>query len=697
MDFSAEFLNHTLLASVFALVWFGLPGLAIMRVLGLAHANRLQNWFLAPALGLSVFGSYSFFIASLIGFHFHTLILSWLSVLIILQLWHSRIRPEHTVTWSFSTFNSLGLLIAAVLWSLLPTLLIYPFVHQDALFVSDKIFDHAKVAIVDAIVREGLPPLNPYYAPEGERILLLYYYLWHFLAAQLKLLLNISGWQAEVAMSGFTAFATLNTLVALAGFCSQKRRQVAAWFVIVLAFLGTPVDLLLTALGHEWQYWVGYPQVNGVSTHGLELLWIQATWVPQHVFAALAIVILIFLISQVLLRAQLQIPHAIVAGFTASTAFGASTWVGGIALAMALPALIISALSLRLSHKHYIATLYSALIAVVIAGIVSIPLFISQTSGPAETHSQLPFGLTIYPSTNLFAKDTYFGKLMHVILFWLQFLPLHLGIAYLAGMFTLLFRKTTCQEIKHFYALSLGAVFGFLLIVLFLKSTFWNNTFAWRVVLVPVMLFMVWGAVGIADFTDKLHLQKNTWRLQRFLHAGQPVIFALIIMGITVGLLATGRLYHLPATQVSAAELAVRQSFLKQHDAWAKVREFVKPNELVQVNPDGYSILTPWPATLPYALFADRSIAYANVEYASVFAYRYDPKQNQAAYQLMQNIFSTTPLPESLQKLRDVFKVKAILVDKFDPVWASDAIEKTGIYQIVYRNDDVRIYLSQSN
>lgn len=697
MDFSTEFLNRTLLASVFALLWFGLPGIATMRLLGLTdHTFRLQNGFIAPALGLTIFGSYSFLIASIIGFNLPTLISSWLSALIILYFWRIYRPASNKFTGSLPPLHSLGLLGAAILWALLPTLLIYPFVHQEALFVSDKIFDHAKVAIVDAIVREGLPPLNPYYAPDGERILLLYYYLWHFLAAQLKLLLNISGWQAEVVMTGFTAFATLSFLIALANFCSQKR-IIAAWLVILLAFLGTPVDLLLTALGHEWQHWIGYPLVNGAPTHTLELLWIQAAWVPQHLLSALAVVVLIFLISQVLLHAQIQTSHAIVAGFIASTAFGSSTWVGGIALSIALPALILAALSLHLPRQHYIAAVYSALLAIGIAGIVSIPLFISQMSGPAAPDSQLPFGLSVYPSTNLFAKDTTFGYTMHVLLFWLQFLPLNLGIAYLAGMFTLIFRKNTQREVRPFYALSFGAVLGFLLIVLFVKSTFWNNTFAWRAVLVPVMLLMVWAAVGIADFVDKATVQKNTWRLQRILHAGQPVIFALMIIWITIGLLATGRLYHLPNTHVSDTELAVHQGFLKQHAAWKKVREFVKPDELVQVNPDGYLTLTPWAATLPYALFADRSIAYANVEYATVFAYRYDPKQNQAAYELMKNIFSATPHLEAVRKLRDVFKVKAILVDKFDPVWSSDVIEKTGIYQIVHRDADIRIYLSHTD
>ena len=700
MEFSAEFLRHTLLASVVGFFWFGLPGLAVMRLLGLSrHTFDLHNWLVAPAIGLCSFGAFSLLITSVIGFNFTSLVMTWVGFLITIHLWQIRIIHElQPPNWSLSTATSLGLLITAALWAVMPTLNIYPFVYQDALFVGGQIFDHAKVAVVDAIVREGVLPLNPYYAPEGERILLLYYYSWHFLAAQLKLLLGISGWQAEVAMNGLTAFATLSFLIALAGLCNQRRTVTAAWLVVLLAFLGPPVDILITVFSKGLHHIIGYPQVNGQAVHGLEVLWVQATWVPQHVLSALAVVVVVFLISRILLSSRLQMPYAVVIGLMAATGFGASTWVGGIAMVVSLPALMIAGLSLSLPRQHYFSAMKTAIVAVLVAAFFSIPLLISQASGPSAMESKLPFGLGLYPSTNLFAKEPYFGYIMHIILFWLQFLPLMLGIGYIIGMMTLFLKKATTPETRHFHYLSLGAVLGFLLIVLFLQSIFWNNTFGWRTVLVPVMLLLVWGAVGLADFLDRECFQQTSWWLHKLLHRWQLGLLSLMMMGVMLGLISTARIYHLPDPVTyppHSEELSVRQSFLKQHEIWKKVREFVQPDELVQVNPDGYLSLTPWPATLPYALFADRSIAYANVEYSTVFAYRYDAEQNRATYHLMQNIFSDNPQLESLQKLRDVFKVKGILVDKFDPVWTTDKIEATGIYKIVYADEDFRIYVSQ--
>ena len=63
--------------------------------------------------------------------------------------------------------------------------------------LADPIFDHAKIAIIDAMMRQGLPPVDPVF---GERRAgrLAYYYLWHFSAAELALPLRVSGWEADI-------------------------------------------------------------------------------------------------------------------------------------------------------------------------------------------------------------------------------------------------------------------------------------------------------------------------------------------------------------------------------------------------------------------------------------------------------------------------------------------------------------------
>ncbi|MBE9563327.1 MAG: hypothetical protein IMF12_10755, partial [Proteobacteria bacterium] len=132
----------------------------------------------------------------------------------------------------------------------------------------------------------------PYYAPNGETIPLIYYYTWHFLASQIKLIANVTGWQAEVAFNWFTGFATISFLSALAIRITKK--AITGFLLLLFALAGPPADLLPMLLGPRWENLIGYPPV-----HGLEVLWMQMSWVPQHVFSALALVVLLFTVTQV--------------------------------------------------------------------------------------------------------------------------------------------------------------------------------------------------------------------------------------------------------------------------------------------------------------------------------------------------------------------------------------------------------------
>ena len=53
--------------------------------------------------------------------------------------------------------------LAAIL-AVVPAVAILPKFSGDAVYVADPIFDHAKIAIVDAMARLGLPPVNPVFS-----------------------------------------------------------------------------------------------------------------------------------------------------------------------------------------------------------------------------------------------------------------------------------------------------------------------------------------------------------------------------------------------------------------------------------------------------------------------------------------------------------------------------------------------------
>ena len=112
---------------------------------------------------------------------------------------------------------------AAGFVALLPAATILPKSSGDAVWLADATFDHAKIAIIDAMARLGLPPVNPVIGEAGAASGLAYYYLWHFSAAEIALVTSMSGWEADVGLTWFTAFASLSLMMGLAVWLEQTR------------------------------------------------------------------------------------------------------------------------------------------------------------------------------------------------------------------------------------------------------------------------------------------------------------------------------------------------------------------------------------------------------------------------------------------------------------------------------------------
>ena len=182
----------------------------------------------------------------------------------------SRAEPMLTVpSWAFA--------LAAIL-AVVPAVAILPKFSGDAAYVADPIFDHAKIAIVDAMARLGLPPINPVFSESGVPDRLPYYYLWHFSAAAVALTLGTSGWEADIGLTWFSAFASLALMMGLAVWLSQRSR--AATWVVVFAAAGS----LWSAL--DWAVRAGDLSPFLWPPVGMGGWLFQATWVPQHLMAA---------------------------------------------------------------------------------------------------------------------------------------------------------------------------------------------------------------------------------------------------------------------------------------------------------------------------------------------------------------------------------------------------------------------------
>ncbi|MDW7773265.1 MAG: hypothetical protein SCH71_10285 [Desulfobulbaceae bacterium] len=682
MDFETNFLIHSLWGAFFALFFFSLPGLWMTALLGFEARlyKNISGLFIAPALGLCTYGPFSLLITWLFGYSVFTVLSAWIIFLGLTAVIAVKF-PRHC-DGLFVLPGGAWLLAAAALWAVVPVVNIFPAVFQDGLFVNGHIFDHMKIALVDTIAREGMPPLNPFYAPAGERIPLIYYYTWHFLGSQIKLLAGVSGWQAEVALNWFTGFALMGFLAALA--VRLSGRLWAGFALLLLALAGPPARLLPHIMGQRWKNFVGPP-----PTHPVEVLWTQLAWAPQHVFGGLCVLLLIFLTVSALRRQDLRWSHSPAVGLTAAAGFGTSVFVGGVALVLALPALLFALWRLRLGYARMWVPL---LLSVGICVLFALPVLSSLTSGPSVA-SHFPLALKPYIATGLFNQGSTIKLFGHIVLYWVQFLPLCLGIVYVLGVLALAAYSPRQTETRIFKALSIAAILSYLLAVQFVQSVVMNNDFGWRSVLVPYMLLLIWAAVALAEVPRTL----VNWRPTAVLVRWQHVLMPLVWMGITVGLLASFFAWHWPKPYSSPRpeKLALHQDFFRQSQAWKAVRRHTAPGDLVQGNPATYAkVVTPWPAPMPLALFGDRPTAYTDPSSVNGFAHPYDKGQKAAQNKAVQALFVANPGAEALAHARDTLRIKALLIDRRDPVWPGKAIEDTGIYRLAEAGEHFKIYLA---
>ena len=166
----------------------------------------------------------------------------------------------------------------AALLALAPAVALLPKDIGDGVVLAGPVFDHAKIAMIDEMARLGVPPGNPFFGDDGSGARLVYYYLWHFSAAELALALGIKGWAADAAMTWFTAFASLAVIIGLA--VRLGARAAAAGWVLPLALAAS----LRPVLSFVW----GADTVHAALLPGTGFAgWLfQSAWVPQHLMAA---------------------------------------------------------------------------------------------------------------------------------------------------------------------------------------------------------------------------------------------------------------------------------------------------------------------------------------------------------------------------------------------------------------------------
>jgi hypothetical protein len=541
--------------------------------------------------------------------------------------------------------------LAAAALALAPAVALLPKISGDAVYLADPIFDHSKIAIIDAMMRQGVPPVDPVFSEPGGAGRLVYYYLWHFGAAQLALPLGASGWEADIGLTWFTAFASLCLMMALAVRLSG-RSAAAAWVIALAAAASLRVGLGYLFGSYELAPFLTYPT-------GFAGWLFQAAWAPQHLMAASCVVTSILLIAHCAERPSLLLLASLV--LTAAAGFESSTYVGGVTFALAaLAAAPVFLLKIERGRRlRFIALM--ALAAMLVAGFAA-PFIFDQLAMIAARHDPTPIVIRPFPVLGeLFAEPL--RRVLDLPAYWLIELPIEFPATFVPGAMALwlLWRGAPERPSKIVvagFACLAGA--GLSASWLLASTLGGNNDLALRAVLPAAIVLIVATAAGIVSLR------------RRFL------IGAMALGGLVLSLPDTAKMIRANVVGNAVPDGA---TFAQTPELWAAVRRYAGPTARVANNPLSLEDLTPWPANMSWALLADRSSCFAGRELAIAFA-PLPAARREAINREFIDVFAGRGTPDDVRDLAGLYRCDVVVLVPQDGAWANDPFAASLDYRL---------------
>lgn len=657
--------NVLLCAAAMAVVW---------TAIGWPIASRLETgpaaWCWAPALGLALHSVVALPLLGWTGMDRPAVIAVTIALGAIAFV-AGRFRHDRPLLAPLSIAKPLSIAMivavaAAALLALVPAAAVLPKTTDQGVTLAASIFDHSKIAMIDEMIRAGVPPHNPFIGPlmgeAGSPDRLAYYYLWHFSAAALAVVTGATGWEADAALTWFTAFASLLTMIGLAVRLGGKAAAPA--IVVVLAATAS-IRALFEWVAPDFTT----PYLIGAS--GLAGWLFQMAWAPQHMASATCVVLACLLLVRTAGRGDWFAPPVL--ALVAAAGYETSIWVGGVTFAIAAVAIALYLLW-SLDAPRRPGFLLRLLAAAILALAFCLPFLRDQLAAGAARGGGAP--VAIAPVAVLGpAFPASWRALLDLPAYWLVYLPVEFAAFYpagLIGLFVLLKQRVGLPDRHLIVPLALLAAASLGVAWLMRSVVAYNNDLGWRAILPAILLLIVFAATVIARWPAKPSR-------------------------VTAGVAALGVLLTLPETlqylreDIFASRLPSERLLAATPSLWQAVRRHTAPNERVANNPAFLGDMTPWAVNISWALMGDRRSCYAGYDLATAFA-SVAPAERAAIDQIFERVFSGAPVGADVEQLANRFGCDTIVLTPQDGAWQRDPFLSGRVYRRVDSAEGWRIY-----
>lgn len=632
-----------LIAAFIALLFWSVLGFALSR----RFATGALALPLAPTLGWACHSALALPLHELIGFTRSSVTITSLALLAVagILLLRPPLRGDgdpglRLPLWTYSLAALLGLAT---------TIAVFPKITGDAVTLAPAIFDHSKVAMIDEMTRLGVPAGNPFFG--ATELPLAYYYLWHFSAAELAQVFGISGWEADIALSGLTAFSSLTLMM---GFAVWIGGRAAAGFWIL--------PLCLAASLHPIVNFANAYQTVLMRPTGLAGWLFQTTWAPQHIASTSCALLAIYLMVQLAQRPSVLL--SVMLALVTVAGYESSIWVGGLIFAAAaLVAGIILLVDCRgaLRLRFFAAGAGAALLALPLA----YPFLRDQMISAAARGVTSPIAIVPYRVLAADIPDP-LRSVLDIPGFWIVVLMIEFPAIYLPGLASLVARlrsRSPTEPVQSATKAFAGLLVISLLGAAFLTITFAdNNDLGWRAILPGVFVLTIFAATGLA----------------RWLAA--PISWAAVM---TLVLLAAGlpESLRLIAQNVRGAPSDMDREFAQAPALWAAVQRLAAPDERVANNPLFLEDMTPWPVNISWALLSNRPSCFPTRELALPFApiprVRVDQLEDQ-----FRRIFRGDATADDIRDMAINDQCRIVVLTAQDGAWNHDPFKTSRYYAL---------------
>jgi hypothetical protein len=651
--------SHVLICSGLALLIYFFIGLPIAARSG----HRPIALMLAPAIGWAIHSPIALLLFYFADMTRPVVITGFAAPAVVALIAAAIDWPIFGKGWRLSVLTALALIGAALL-ALAVAAAVLPKLSTDGVALAAPIFDHSKVAMVNEMARLGVPPANPFFGGTGSPTRLVYYYLWHFTAAELSLLANVSGWEADASLTWFTAFASLAMIIGFALWLGGI--AASGLWIVVLAGTGSLRPLLNGLAGtNAVEAYAGYQS-------GFAGWLFQTSWAPQHMASAMCAVLAIFLLNELARRPRF--PAALVLAVVMAASFESSVWIGGIVLPLA--ALLGGVVMLqRAEPAHRKRIVLYALAAALMALLLISPLFYDQFQFAAARAGGPPFAIAPYDVLTD-QPEGYVGNIANLLAYWFILLVVEFPAFYLTGVIAMAVLVVSFSRARERNSIVLA--FSLLLLVSltvpwFLVSTPGeNNDLAWRAVLPGVLLLIMFSSLALSRWLEKpVSL------------AVVPAL-ALVLLGLPDGaMLIYGNAVVTP--NASAKVFATTPAL------WQAVRRHTSSAERVANNPSFLEHMTPWEVNISWALLSNRRSCYAGPAMVGPFSALSDARNNLINAQF-KRVFDGDADQTDIGQLATQYNCSVAVVTPQDGAWRRDPFAASPSYRLVEDNAAWRIY-----